>query len=230
MFGRVPELVGLCHREISTPAVKKLFFALWMMVFVFMCIYSFSWSFIKYNEDADLWTSACFLIKNQLHRRHWSTVEPPRRSQRALQMLFTELLSKWCYYMKVEFWRVLRSGPRCNSHHPPVHCRLRSFMMECWTTRLNDEWWVWVNYMSEKYRYVSQTSLLSMSDTGRLPTHTHTHTRPVSVVYRESVSRSLRQSAATVIDGVWKWHKSDCCWQTCNTKEISRSDGCVWGY
>lgn len=90
-------------------------------------------------------------------------------------MLFTELLSKWCYYMKVEFWRVLRSGPRCNSHHPPVHCRLRSFMMECWTTRLNDEWWVWVNYMSEKYRYVSQTSLLSMSDTGRLPTHTHTH-------------------------------------------------------
>lgn len=124
----------------------------------------------------------------------------------------------------------VRSGPRCNSHHPPVHCRLRSFMMECWTTRLNDEWWVWVNYMSEKYRYVSQTSLLSMSDTGRLPTHTHTHTRPVSVVYRESVSRSLRQSAATVIDGVWKWHKSDCCWQTCNTKEISRSDGCVWGY
>lgn len=72
MFGRVPELVGLCHREISTPAVKKLFFALWMMVFVFLCIYSFSWSFIKYNEDADLWTSACFLIKNQLHRRHWA--------------------------------------------------------------------------------------------------------------------------------------------------------------
>lgn len=57
--------------------------------------------------------------------------------------------------------------------------------------------------------------LLSMSDAGQPPTLAF----GLSVWNTGNPSDTgLCQSAATVIDDVWKWHKSDCCWQTYDTK------------
>ena len=197
-FGRVPETSRLMSQGNMDARSEAAFSLLseWC-VCLFMGIFSFRRRFIDLMRTAIFWHQHAFSLKPAsavVAGAHWahSLVQWNLRAARRehLKFYFRELLSKWCYYMKVEFWRVLRSVRGVMATLPPVHCRLRSFMMECWKTRPNDEWWAWVNCMSEKYRYVSQTFLLSMSDTGRLPTHTHTHTLGLSVWYTGNPSHA----------------------------------------